>query len=373
MDIQERAWMEIDTHALIQNYQNLISFLPKDTGCICIVKANGYGHDAVQEALILQQQGAHFFGVATLAEAVQLKEANIKGDILILGHTLPRQMKELAQYDLIQTVGDVAYGYQLAEEAKRLEARVRIHLKIDTGMHRLGIDHRLSMDTLKALIEQPSLKLEGCFSHFACADSVDENDVAFTHQQAEKFAEWVKRARLAHIPVGKLHLSASAAIVNYPEFQWDYCRPGILLLGFDSGDMKHPYERNQVLSIYAKVTKIDVLPKQETIGYGRTYQAKQLRKVATISIGYGDGIPRNYQNGEVLIRDARCPIIGRISMDQLCCDVTDLPEVALFDLVTIIGNDQKESIRLEEMANKCGTITNEIVTHFSNRLPRIYR
>lgn len=373
MEIQERAWMEIDVKALVNNYQNLLAYLPQTTECICIVKADGYGHDAVKEALVLQQAGARFFGVATLAEAVQLKEANITGDILILGHTLPNQMEELFSYNLIQTVGDVAYGYELAKKAECLQKPVRVHLKIDTGMHRLGISRQQALSEIKEFVNHPFIQVEGCFSHFAVADSFVKEDVEFTYQQYHEFLKWVECAKQDGIPVGKLHISASAAIVNYPDIQMDYCRPGILLLGFDSGDMKCPYHRQQVLSLYAKVTKIDCLPAQETIGYGRTYTAKQERKVATVSIGYGDGIPRNYQNGTVLIHGTRCPIIGRISMDQLCCDVSELEDVKLFDCVTILGTDGMETITLKQMADSCGTIANEVATHFSSRLPRIYK
>ena len=198
---------------------------------------------------------------------------------------------------------------------------------------------------------------------------MDKNDVAFTYQQKERFDAWVKDAKAMGLAVGKLHFSASAAIVNYPQFVYDYCRPGILLLGFDSGEMKTPYPREQVLSVFARVVKIDDLPSGDSIGYGRTFVSDSDMKIATVSIGYGDGIPRNYINGEVLIRGVRCPIVGRISMDQLCVDVSHLEMVELFDVVTVLN----EEITIMEMANKANTISNEIVTKFTNRLERIYK
>ena len=364
-----RAWVQVDTKKLENNYKNLVKYLPDFCDCICIVKCNGYGHDAIQEALVLQNCGAKFFGVAALQEAVSLRKAGIVGDILILGHTVKEEMALLAEYNLIQTVGDMDYGYALLEHAKVHNHVYRMHYKIDTGMHRLGITDHVSIFALRDLANEPHLALEGCFSHFAVADSFTHEDIAFTYQQKSLFDAWVKEAKAVGIDVGKLHLSASAAIVNYPDIVYDYCRPGILLLGFDSGDMKYPYVREQVLSLYAQVVKIDVLPSGQSLGYGRTFVSDCDKKIATVSIGYGDGIPRNYKDGEVLIRGVRCPIVGRISMDQMCVDVSHLDTVELFDVVTILN----EEITIMEMANKANTISNEIATKLTNRLIRIYK
>ena len=364
----QRAWMQIDTKKLKMNYENLVKFLPDSCGCICVVKANGYGHDAVEEAKVLQSIGASFFATATVNEAVRLRKAGIVGDILVLGHTVKEEMSLLSTYDIIQTVGDIDYGYALAHHGSSIDCVHRIHYKIDTGMHRLGITKRVDVLDLKKLSEDSHIQLEGAFSHFACADSFDEEDIAFTYLQKSLFDKWVESAKECGLDVGKLHLSASAAIVNYPDIVYDYCRPGILLLGFDSGDMKYPYVREQVLSVFARVVKIDELLSGESIGYGRTFVSDQTLKIATVSIGYGDGIPRNYKGGEVIIHGKRCPIVGRISMDQLCVDVTSL-EVQLFDVVTILNDE----ITVVEMANKANTISNEIVTKLTDRLARVYK
>lgn len=365
----QRAWMQIDTKKLMNNYKNLVEFLPDSCCCICIVKANGYGHGAIEEAKVLQSCGANFFGVATILEAVSLRKAGICGDILVLGHTVKEEMSLLFEYDLIQTVGDVHYGYALAKHGLENDCVHRVHYKIDTGMHRLGITSRVDVLELKQLALDAHVQLEGCFSHCAVADSFDEKDIAFTYQQKSLFDKWVNDARDCGLDVGKLHFSASAAIVNYPDIVYDYCRPGILLLGFDSGEMKYPYVREQVLSLFARVVKVDVLYPNESLGYGRTFVSDSMRKIATVSIGYGDGIPRYYPNGEVLIRNTRCPIIGRISMDQMCVDVTHLDTVELFDVVTILN----EEITIVEMASKANTISNEIVTKLTDRLSRVYK
>ena len=213
----QRAWMQIDTKKLKQNYENLVKFLPDSCGCICVVKANGYGHDAVEEAKVLESIGASFFATATVKEAVSLRKAGIVGDILVLGHTVVEEMSLLNTYNIIQTVGDIQYGYALAKHGQDMNCVYRMHYKIDTGMHRLGITDRVDVLELKKLSEYANIRLEGAFSHFACADSFDEEDIAFTYQQKELFDKWVESAKECGLDVGKLHLSASAAIVNYPD------------------------------------------------------------------------------------------------------------------------------------------------------------
>ena len=371
MDFKERAWIEIDRAKLVRNFKRINEFLPNNTSCICIVKADGYGHGAVACAKILAENGADFFGVASIEEAVELRIAGIVGEIIILGHTLPRQLPDLFALDVIQTVGDVEYGYKLADYASKHNHVQRIHLKIDTGMHRLGIADKKDLTEISVLTQHPNIRLEGCFSHFSVADSFEDSDVEFTYLQEKRFANWLTRASEAGVDVGKTHIAASAAIVNYPEFVYDYVRPGVLLYGFNSGEMKHLIEVEQVISIKSRIGKIDILPKGETIGYGRTYSSDVNLVVATVPIGYGDGLHRSYR-GDVIIKGIKCPIIGRISMDQITVDVSEVDEVKLFDEVTILGQDGNNSITMEEMANKTGTITNEIATHFTKRLHRIY-
>ena len=372
MDYQERAWMEIDLNKLGENYKEINNFLCEKTKCLCIVKADAYGHGAIKIATFLESKGTTIFGVACLEEACELRNAGIKGDIIILGHTLPKQMKTLFEFDLIQTVGDIEYGIELAKYAKLSNHIQRIHLKIDTGMHRLGICCERDINEIVNLVSNFSLQCEGCFSHFSVADSFDESDIEFTKLQNSKFNSWLSKAQKAGINTGKVHISASAGLVNYPEFVYDYIRAGVVLYGFNSGEMNNPFPKSQVMSIKSRIAKIDELPHHETIGYGRTYCSEENLKVATIPIGYGDGLHRAYM-GDVLITGVRCPIIGRISMDQINVDITKVENVKLFDIVTILGKDGSECITLEEMAIKTNTITNEIVTHFTKRLHKFYK
>ena len=369
-----RGYLEIRKDLLQSDYTELKNFLTGKCAMICIVKCDGYGFDGVREALLLQEWGAEFFGVACSAEAVMLRKNGIRGDILILGHTLEEAIPDLWKYDLIQTVGDIGYGRYLAAKASGDRASVRVHFKIDTGMHRLGITQETPMEAIRKLYDDPCLHAEGAFSHFAAADSFRAEDRTFTLWQKETFDRWLKKAEDAGMRFACTHMSASAAIVNYPEFLKDYthCRPGILFHGFDSGDMAHPYPRKEVLSLKSYVGKIDVLRKGETIGYGRTYTAEKDLTVVTVPVGYGDGIPRNYRGGEVLIHGVRCPIIGRISMDQLCVDASEAGNLSIADPVLLIGKDRDEEITLREMADKAGTIPNEIAAKFTSRLPRIY-
>ena len=371
---KHRAWLEIDKTILTNNYQNLREYLPEKTGMIAIVKCDGYGLDGVQEAWTLSDLGVECFGVACGYEAIGLRRGGIRGDILVLSHTLPYQFDRLIADDLIQTVGDVEYAKELIKYADQVGQPIRIQLKIDTGMHRLGISDNYDLAELKKVICCPELELTGCFSHFAVADSNKPEDIEFTKQQKARFDQWLLKAKEQGIDPGITHISASAAIVNYPEFlaDYDYCRPGILFWGYDSGEMKHPYIREEAFSLLSQIEKIDILPQDQTIGYGRTYKAGSDLKVATIPIGYGDGVPRNYLTGEVLIEGVRCPIIGRISMDQLCVDVSKLDKVDLFDQVVLIGKQGDQKITVREMADKCGTIPNEITTGFNQRLLRVY-
>ncbi|MBQ1506669.1 MAG: alanine racemase [Erysipelotrichales bacterium] len=369
-----RGYLEIRKDLLQSNYEELKAFLDGKTRMICIVKCDGYGFDGITEAKLLQDLGADFFGVACSEEAVLLRKNGIRGDILILGHTLKDAREDLWKYDLIQTVGDTKYGMMLGDYAEEHGKVLRVHLKIDTGMHRLGITSHTPLEEILQVYHHAGLKAEGAFSHFACADSFAQDDRLFTESQKKSFDAWLKKAREAGMEFPVTHMAASAGIVNYPEYLKDYthCRPGILFHGFDSGEMAHPYPRKEVMSLRSFIGKIDELYKGETIGYGRTYTAEKDLRVVTVPVGYGDGIPRNYENGDVLINGVRCPVIGRISMDQLCADATNAGEIRIDDPVTLIGKDGNETVTLREMADKAHTIPNEIAAKFTTRLGRRY-
>ena len=368
----DRAVLEISEKKLLDNYRNLASFLPANQHMIAVIKGDAYGIGSYKEASLLKQAGVNFFAVACIKEAVDLLDKGLDADILVLGHTIMDERKDLFNPHIIQTVGGLDYGNDIAEFAKENNQQVRVHFKIDSGMHRLGIRNDTDIDEIKKLYYNPYLKVEGALSHLSVADSLLAEDREYVFTQKERFDRWLKKAGSKGMVFPVTHLQASAAIVNYPQFLKDYthCRPGILFIGFDSGFMEHPYKREEVFTLKSHIEKIDDLKEGEYIGYGRTYMAKKDMKIATIPIGYGDGLMRIYQEkGVVLINGVRCPFTGRISMDQCCVDVSNAG-ASLYDEVILLGRQKDEYIPIKEMADKCLSIPNEILTKINSRVSR---
>lgn len=358
-----RAWLELDRDALIHNAKVLQEKLPKDCKLMAVVKANAYGHGAADVARTLQSAGVSAFAVATLGEAVKLRQQGIREEILILGYTPPEEAETLAHYGLIQTVADLPHA--LALEAAGYP--VRVHIAIDTGMHRLGIAWS-ALDELEQVYACPHLRVEGLFSHLCTADGDEAEDILFTKEQIKHFFETVQALKDREHCVGELHLQASAGILRYPELPCGYARAGIALYGLSSRGEPEDTLR-PVLSLRARIASVRTVEAGECAGYGRAYAAPTTRRIAAVTIGYADGIPGVYagHSGQVLIRGRRAEIVGRICMDQLLVDVTDIPEAAQGDTVTLIGADGAERITAGEMAEKCRIITNELVSRLYPR------
>lgn len=351
-----RAWIEIDQDAL---YHNVDVLRQSSHGeLMAVVKANAYGHGDLRIVRMLQKHGVLLFAVASLEEAIHLRRHGIFSDILILGYTPPEYARIVARYRLIQTVVDEEHA-KLLNEAGR---RIRVHIKVDTGMHRLGV----SPD---AMIRRwweayPHLRVEGTYSHLCVCDSLNADDMEFTREQIRRFFA---------LPLpGSIHLQASYGILNYPDLCCDMVRAGIALYGVRSSNdgIRMDIELKPVLSLHARVASVRTVPAGDTVGYGRAYLAKEERRVAAVTIGYGDGIPRQY-DGDVLLHGRRARILGRVCMDQLMIDVTDIPQATAGDTVTLIGTQGTERIMAEEVAGRCGTITNELLCRLGSRLSRI--
>ena len=371
MQLTARAWREIDLDALAHNAAVLQESLPPGQRLMAVVKADAYGHGATQVCRRLWKEGIHTFAVACLAEGIALRKEGIRGTILILGYTAPEEAPLLHRWWLTQAVVDVGHGEALNAQGKK----VQVHLALDTGMHRLGIpvDDWEAISTMYAL---PNLKIKGIFSHLCVSDSLAEKDIAYTKRQTERFFDTVAWMREQGFDPGKTHIQASYGIWNLPPQPCAYARAGIALYGIRSGrgPVKRELDLMPVLSLRARVAQVQRLKAGEGAGYGLDFQAERNTVLAVVTVGYGDGLPRelSQRGGEALIHGFRCPMVGRMCMDQLFLDVTGLPDVAPGDVVTILGTDGEQAIRAEEMAGQCNTITNELLSQLRFRLSVAY-
>ncbi len=364
---ERRAWKEIHYENLKYNVDILKSLLPRDCEFMAVVKANAYGHGAVSIASYLNHLGIHAFAVATVQEGVDLRLHGIQGDILVLGYTSPHQVHLLTTYDLIQTAADCAHAHALNEAAYY---PVKIHIKLDTGMHRLGerSDH---IQELASLFSCQNLQILGMYSHLCVADSQKMEDILFTKLQISAFFQTVEQLKEQGLNPGKLHLQSSYGVLNYPDLPLNYARFGIAMYGcYSSPDarlMELPLR--PVLSLHARIAVIKELRPGETVSYGRNFRAETPMRIATVTIGYADGLPRSLSNQQipVLIRGQKAHIIGNICMDQMVVDVTQIPDARPGDIVTILGTDGPHTLHTEDLAEAAGTITNELLCRLNLR------
>ena len=359
-----RAWIELDMAALAHNVCLLRKRLPDTCELMAVVKANAYGHGDLAVARALNGMGVSRFAVATLEEALRLRRGGVHGEILILGYTDPPDASLLARYHLTQTVVDMRHAAALSTSGRR----VQVQIALDTGMHRLGIDSE-HISEIERVFACDHLTMTGVFSHLCASDSPDSADEAFTRLQLRRFERAVNRLRADGYDPGRCHIQASGGMLRYSGQSWDCARAGIALYGV-GGTPEVPLR--PVLSLRSRVSCVRTIEAGETAGYGRAFRAGRTTHLAAVSIGYADGVPRQLSGrGEVLIRGRRAPVAGRVCMDQMLVDVTDVPGVAPGDVVTLIGRDGKEMIRCEEVAEWCGTIANEILSRLGARLERL--
>ena len=365
-----RVWANIDLDALSDNVREIRSKLHPGCEFMAVVKADAYGHGAVEVSARLRREGVNALAVATVSEAVQLRQHRIDGDILVLGYTHPVYTNLLTDYDLIQLVVDEAHAKALNEEGQKL----RVHLAVDTGMHRLGIAAD-NITELENIYNNTKLSVEGVASHLASSDSMDANDVDYTDMQIKRFFNTVNELKSKGYNTGKVHIQASYGMVNRPDLPCDYVRMGIAMYGVQSSNEAaiKGYRLRPVLSLQARVAQVRGIDAGESVSYGRAFIAEKPIKLATISVGYADGIPRQASGkGMLCIADGRrIPVIGRICMDLLMVDATDT-DLKQGDTVTIIGREGNTEIRCEDLAEAAGTITNDILCRLGSRVTRIY-
>lgn len=367
-----RSWMEINMQNLKHNVSVLQNLMPSPCQMMAVVKANAYGHGAVKVSKYLNSLGVNAFAVATLEEGIELRRNKIQGDILILGYTDVSRADQISRYDLIQTVIDYDYGIMLDQQNKKIQ----VHMKIDSGMHRLGIPSD-EVDKIMKIFHLKYLEVKGIYTHLCVADSQNEEDVQYTKGQIDCFYQLLKELEYRGIAIPKVHIQSSYGLLNYPELRCDYARIGIALYGslstLDDKTKLKP-ELRPVLTLKSKVAMINEVMLGEGIGYGREYQVDKNSRIAVLPIGYADGIPRNLSNGaaSVLLHGFKVPIIGRICMDQLLIDVTDIPWVKIGDIAILVGKDGKNEIQAASLANNAGTISNELFSRIGRRVERLY-
>ena len=369
MDELYRAWAEIDLGALADNFA-AVQKRQKDKKIYAVIKADAYGHGAVEAARVLKNCGAYGFAVSNIAEAEELRLAGITEPILILGYTPPVYAPSLSTYDIEQCVYSLEYAHVLNEAAT---GKIKVHLKLDTGMGRIGFDCRndatSGLDDAKKVLSLENLQVSGVFMHFSVADTPDQQ--AFTENQYRLFLGAVKALEDSGHKFEIRHCLNSAGILTLLAPETDAARAGIILYGLaPSEDMPLTEEFKPVMSLYSAVSLVKTVESGESVSYGRTYRAEGVRTIATVCAGYADGVPRRLSNrGYVLINGEKAPIVGRVCMDQLCVDVTGIENVKMGDRVTIFG----DGLSVDTVAQLAGTINYEIVCGISKRVPRIYK
>lgn len=372
----ERAWAKVDMAAIRHNFTTIRGALPAGVKLCCVVKANAYGHGASKVAPIYEEMGADWFAVSNIEEALQLRRAGVTKPVLILGYTHESCAAILAENNCSQCVYSAEYGRRLSAAATEQGVTVKIHIKLDTGMGRLGFqvpgDGEDSVAGAAAVCRLPGLMPEGIFTHFASADEGEAGD-AFSNRQVDLFVSAINRLKAEGITFALRHCANSAALSDHPECRMDMVRAGIVLYGLQpSGDLRQPLSLAPAMSLEAVVSHVKTVAPGTTVSYGRTFVAEKEMRIATVPIGYADGFWRqNASAGVTLtVRGQQAPILGRVCMDQLMLDVTHIPEVTIGDLVTVFG--AHPALTAEQLAAANGTIGYEVVCGVGERIPRLY-
>lgn len=377
MDYLKRTWAEISLDNLNHNYHALREKLPSECRFLGVVKADAYGHGAVPVSRHLKELGAEFLAVSNFEEATQLRCNGIRGPILILGYTPVKYAEDLAKMGIRQEVHSLEYARALNERLKGLHRRLRVHIKLDTGMSRLGFfayDHEQTVEELKEVARMDNLLIEGVFTHFPVADSIDGADENFTRTQFERFTSMLTTLQGVGIKPEIRHCCNSGASILYPEYAMDMIRPGIATYGvLPSGDLRGRIDLKPVMSLRSTIFQIRDFEPNITVSYGRTYTTRDPERIAVVGIGYADGLPRSFSNNiSFLLHGKRVPQVGRICMDMCMIDISKVPEAQVNDVVTVFGEDGGDEIEVESLSNRLNTIPYEILCGINKRIPRIY-
>lgn len=365
------AWVEINLAAIRHNLQEVRRLVGPTVDIMAVIKAEAYGHGAIPVAKAAIAAGASWLGVAMPEEGIALREAGLTTPILIFGPIQPNQVIPVVKHDLTAAVCNIESAIALSEEAVRTGKTAKAHLKVDSGMGRVGIGPEAAIEFMRKLRELPGLQVSGIFSHMATAD---EKDKSYAKHQIQIFSSVITNLKTAGLLPEKAHLANSAGIMELPESHFNMVRAGIMLYGlYPSNEVdRQKAKLEPVLSLKAKVTFIKRVPKGTGISYGQKYHTGQESTIATIPIGYADGWSRMLTNkAEVIVHGKKFPVVGTICMDQCMIDLKDEP-VNIGEVVVLIGNLGKESISADKIAEKLGTINYEVTCMLSNRLPKVF-
>ncbi|MGD8979770.1 MAG: alanine racemase [candidate division WOR-3 bacterium] len=365
-----RVWAEISLNRLIDNYR-IVRKAVGSAKIMAAIKADAYGHGAIEVARILESEGIYMFGVAGIEEGIELREAGIRSKILVLSPILYNQIDATLEYDIIPTVSELGFFEILDKKLKSLGRPYLVHVEIDTGMTRTGFPIDQAKQAIETIASSPCVKIDGVFSHFPLADA----NGSFTKGQIARFRQIIDEIRPSEVDLGSVHLANSSGIFKWPNSHHNLVRPGIALYGLRSSpNLTYQGDFKPVMALKSRVVNVRVVDAQTPISYGHTFATKRRSQIATVSVGYGDGYPRLLSNkGEVLIRRRRAPIVGTVCMDLIMVDITDMPDVRVGDIVTLFGQDGAAEISVEECAIKANTIVYEITSGIGPRVARVFK
>lgn len=377
MKTLKRTWADISLDDLEYNYRSIRSRLPSGTRYLGVMKADAYGHGAVPVSRALADLGAEYLAVSNLEEAVQLRRGEIRLPILILGYTPPEYAENMIYLDITQEVHSLEYAKELDASLAGTNYILNVHLKLDTGMTRIGFfayDNERTLDELKQVAALPHLRIEGVFMHFCVADSTAGEDVTFTRLQFRRFTDMLSAMEGAGIRPEIRHCCNSGATILYPEYALDMVRPGIITYGnAPSAELEGAISLRPMMSLHSMIAQVRTVPAGTDISYGRLYRTKEATRVAVLPIGYADGLSRLLTGkASFYLHGTMVPVIGRICMDMCMLDVSAVPDAKPGDIVTIFGYDEDGTlVPCERLASAQGTINYELLCQISKRIPRI--
>ena len=366
------VWAEVNLNSLEHNMKEIKKHA-KDKKIYAVVKADAYGHGALDVAPVFLASGATALAVAVITEAMELRRSGVKAPILILGYTPLTFGHQIAEYDIEQTVYDLDYARELSRIAQKENKKVKIHIALDTGMGRIGLlPDETGLNSVREMSKLPNIILEGIFSHFSTAD---EKDKSYSEYQIKVFNDFVSKLEAEGIKFNVKHLSNSAAIMDLPQAHFDGVRPGIIMYGYYPSDevLKDKLDLKPALTLKTNIVHVKTLPKGMYISYGRKFITDRESVIATLPIGYADGYTRLLTGkAKVIINGKFAPVVGRICMDQCMVDVTEVGPVDVGDEVILIGEQQGAKFNADDIASLIGTINYEVICMIKTRVPRVY-
>jgi alanine racemase len=375
----KRTWAEISLNAIEHNYNVIRNKVADDTKVCCVIKADGYGHGAVELSQIYEKLGADFFAVSNIDEGIEIRKSGSKLPIVILGYTPVSEAKNLAAYNISQAVFSLEYAKELSEKCVEEDCICKMHIKVDSGMSRIGFmcqefpRDEYSIEEICEACCLPNLEVEGLFTHF-CVSDEDAEGREFTNKQYENFIHVRDSLKKRGVDISVVHCSNSGAIEDYPETCCDMVRAGIILYGLaPSSKLADRLDLVPAMTLKTVVAFVKEVQKGATISYGRTFTADRKMKIATVPIGYADGfIRQNAKDGYMMVNGKKAKIVGRICMDQTMLDVTDIEDVKTGDEVVVFGTGENGEPTADSLAENTGTINYETVCLVGKRVPRIY-